>query len=246
MVVDTAAQTGFVVKALADELQLEPLKDGATINGVTGSAHVDAYRIGRLGGASFGITDATLMTLPNVGSTGAKGIIGMDPFLDRKLVFDIAARRFQVLPSGGTLPGFVAHAGRTLADNFIFVPIRLNGVTVQALVDSGAARSVANAATLRAMGWAAGDPRLKAGGEIRGATDTPSPVRLGTIETIALGPVSFSNVEMIFSDQSPVDGLGLGDGPAMILGADLLNLLQAYAVDFRRGTLEIRVPHVPR
>ncbi|MEJ8630022.1 hypothetical protein P0F65_09745 [Sphingomonas sp. I4] len=46
----------------------------------------------------------------------------------------------------------------------------LDGVRIPALIDTGAAVTIINAAAFRLLGWSDSDPRLSDGGEIRGAS----------------------------------------------------------------------------
>lgn len=242
MVVDTAAQTSFVTSALIAELGLAPKGDSVTISGATGGAQVVSYPVRRFVSGLFDQRGIAPLALPNAGSTRARGIVGMDLFRNGKLLFDRRNARIESRASGAALAGFAAISGRTTQDNLLLVPVVLNGVKILAMIDSGAARTVANTAVLRALGWADNDPRLRRGGEIRGATAQRMPVRLGTIDAIALGPATFRRIELLFSDDAVTGGMGIDGRPALLLGSDLLNALEAYAIDFPRGELQIRIP----
>ncbi len=119
--------------------------------------------------------------------------------------------------------------------------VEIDGVAFTALVDTGAAVSVASGGALSALGWAQTDPSLTPAGQIRGATQHGTTVLSGTVGRIKLGPVNFRDVPLIFAADGPAEA-GADGGPNLILGADLLNGLEAYALDFPRGELQIRIP----
>lgn len=242
MVVDTAAQTTFLTPGLVEELQLTPLQADQTIAGASGQAHVQIYAISSLSSDIFSVDGALVPALPNASVTEAHGVVGMDVFLQRRLVFDREAGRLISTKSGATDAEFSPQAGRVFAGNFIIVPVMLDGVIVQAVVDSGAARTIANDAARAALGYSESDSRLVQTHAVRGATNEATEARRSSVALFEIGPVRFETVPVTFSNLPVFGVLGLADQPALILGSDVLNRLPAYAVDFARGELQVRVP----
>lgn len=236
MVLDTAAQTSLLGPALATQLNLKPLQSNMRIAGATGSAAARVYPVDHLSNHLFDVRFVGLLEFPNPQSTPARGILGMEHFATRKLLFDRIAHRVTVLPSGPAESGFATLAGKRRGDGLVQVPVKINGVTIEALIDTGAAVSIANPAALSALGWAPNDARLQAGGEIRGATSSTNTVRRAEMDTLAIGPATLRHVPLYFSPQAD------GEGPMLILGTDLLRLFEAFAVDFPRAELQIRLP----
>lgn len=240
MVVDTAAQTSLIAPSLADELALSPLGGNLRIAGATGSTQAQIYPVDRLNNRLVDARRVGIAAFPNPQVTSARGILGMEHFTGRALLFDRVARRVSALPSAPAAPGFATLKGVRRSDGLIAVPVRVNGVTVDALVDTGAAISLANPAALKAMGWEANDPRLRPGGEVRGAAAGTSGIAVATMDTLAIGPATLRQVPLYFTLQPD------GKGPQLILGSDLLNLFEAFSVDFPRAELHIRLPQRPR
>lgn len=237
MVLDTGAQVSLLAPALAGQLGLAPMKSDMHIAGATGAVAARVYPVDHLANQLFDVRMIGLLEFPNPQSTPARGILGMENFATRKLLFDRAAHSVRVQPSSPAAAGFVALAGKRRADGLVEVPVKINGVTVPALIDTGAAVSVANGAVLKALGWTPDDPRLQAGGEIRGASTSTSTVRRAEIDSVVIGPANLHHVPLYISDAEADDGPA-----ALILGADLLNLFDAFAVDFPRSELQIRIP----
>lgn len=241
MVVDTAAQTTFLTPGLVEELQLTPVESDQTISGASGQAQVRIYAISNLSSDLFSVDGAMTPALPNASVTQARGVIGMDVFLQRRLVFNREAGRLISTESGATDTGFAPHPGHALAGNFIIVPVILDGIVVQAVVDSGAARTIVNDAARVALGYVENDPRLDQTHAVRGATEGATEARRTNIATFAIGPAMFEDVVVTFANLPVFGVLGLADQPALILGSDVLNRLPAYAVDFSRGELQVRL-----
>nr|WP_180166571.1 aspartyl protease family protein [Stenotrophomonas sp. SbOxS2]NYT99422.1 hypothetical protein [Stenotrophomonas sp. SbOxS2] len=236
MVIDTAAQTSLLVPSLVEELALRPLEGEMTINGAVDAQSARMYPIERISTGLFDDHQLAILALPNGSLTSARGIIGMERFTGSKIAFNVADSTLSIAPSSAAGAGHATVAGATGDNGLLHVPMQLEGVTVQALVDTGAGPSVGNLALLEALGMRWDDPRLKPAGAIRGATQGLSSAWVAQLGTVALGPVVFRNVPIIFSntDGSPT--------PSLILGTNLLGLLQGYAVDFPRAELQIQMP----
>lgn len=235
MVVDTAAQTSLMSRALATELGLKPLNGGIGLNGATGSQQARLYPVDSMTNALINARYVAMVELTNGGVTDARGIIGMEFFTSRKLLIDRSTNRIAAVPSAPAAPGFATIAGSKTQEGFVQIILTLDGVRIPALIDTGAAVTIANAAAFRLLGWSENDPRLSDGGEIRGASAGGQKIRIARIGTLSVGKIGLSNVPiMISNDNAPK--------PSIILGNDLLNLFPGYGVDFPLAQLEIKLP----
>ena len=126
----------------------------------------------------------------------------MEMFTQNRVVFDNAADRLTVEPTGAPAEGFVAVAGRLSDSGLLEVPVEIDGVTFKALVDTSV--SAASGGALSALGWTENNPRLAPAGAIRGATRHGTTVLKGTVGRIRLGPVNFRDVPLIFTAASPL------------------------------------------
>lgn len=235
MVVDTAAQTSLMSDALANELGLRPLNRGVAVNGATGSAQARLYPVDRLTNPLVDTRYVAMVELTNGGATDARGIIGMECFTNRKLLIDRSTNRIAAEPSAAAAPGFATIAGSRTGTGFVEIPVTLDGVRIPALIDTGAVVTIANAAAFRLLGWAKNDPRLSDGGEIRGASAGGQKIRRARIGKVAIGRIGLSDVPVMIADDND-------PRPSIILGNDVLNLFPAYAVDFPRAELQIKLP----
>ncbi|MCE4557951.1 retroviral-like aspartic protease family protein [Pelomonas cellulosilytica] len=239
MVLDTAAQSSVITAALAQELRLQPLPgESISVQGVSGSAQVALYPVDELKTDLFQAQFVALPGLPNAGSTSARGILGVEHFAQGKLGFDHREGRLTFSASSPVTAGSAAIQGRLDELGLLHVPLSIDGVAVDALVDTGASTSVANWAVVAALGWRRDDPRLKAAGGIRGATQAVSSVMSTHVDRFKIGPATLSNVPILVT--APAGARE--EKPHLILGIDLLAVLGTYAVDFPRAELQIGVP----
>lgn len=236
LAVDTAAETSLLVPQLGELLKLTPHDSELTINGATGSSKAQIYPVDHFSSLLFNEEYLGLLMMPNGGTTNAGGIIGMDLFAQHILFFDLQNRQLKKL-APGTLNGSFAKIKATKqGDTLLRVNVKLNDIDIPALIDSGAAITLANAAALQALGWRKDDPRLQTEGEIGGATNEKSPIKKAQIDTLAIGPLTFRDIPVRFTTEQQAAQ------PELILGSDLLNHLAGYALDFPNGEFLIKLP----
>lgn len=240
MVLDTGAQSSLLAPALAERLKLPLMDSDMRIVGATGGTTAVLYPVDHLANALLDERDVALFRFPNAQVTTALGILGMETFGDRQLVFDRAAGRVVARPSAAAQGSFVALKGRRGDNGLLLVPLVLNGVTIEALVDTGASATIANAAAMRALGFTPDDPRLAQAGQIRGATADYQGVRSARLESVKIGPATLRDVPIYFTGSGSADAK-----PEIILGTDLLNLFDAFALDFPRAEFHVRIPARP-
>lgn len=240
MVLDTGAQSSLLSPALAERLKLPAMDSDMRITGATGGVAAALYPVDHLANGLLEQRDVALFRFPNPQVTTALGILGMESFSDRQLEFDRAAGSVRTRASGPAQGSSVALKGRLGDNGLLRVPLIVNGVTIEALVDTGASATIANAAALRALGFTADDSRLAMAGQIRGATADRQGVRSAKMASVKIGPATLRDVPMYFTGAADAEA-----APTIILGADLLNLFDAFALDFPRAELHIRIPGRP-
>lgn len=240
-VVDTAAAQSVVMPRLVERMALEPDARTAEVQGASGRQGARVHSLRSLTSDAFELHDLRAVELPNGSATDAWGIVGMDGFRQLRVTFNHGDGVFAVGPSGPPQEG-ESVVPALIRGTFAIVEVRLDGVSVRAVVDSGAARSIANPAALAALGWQPDDARLGEARPVQGATSQRVAGRLGRVDALRLGNLTITNVPITFSDLPVFGALGLGDGPALILGSDVLGRLDSYAIDYPRRELQIHAP----
>ena len=240
-VVDTAATEHVVMPRLVQRMSLRPAAEQAQLQGASGLQAAALYDLASLTSDAFDHADAQAVGLPNGHATDAWGIVGMGDFGGHRVSFDREGMRFAVQTSGPA-PAGMSSMPAVLLGTFAVVEVHVEGQSMLAVIDSGAARTVANAEAMAALGWTANDPRLTAAKPVAGATTQELGAWSGKVSGLRLGPAAFSDVTLTFSDLPVFAALGLGDLPALILGSDLLNQLPAYAIDYPRSELHLKAP----
>jgi hypothetical protein len=68
---------------------------------------------------------------------------------------------------------------------------------------------------------------------VTGVTGKEVELQLAQVEELRLGPVTLRNVPIAFADVPPFKVFGLSNGPALLLGTDILETFRRVSLDFR-------------
>ncbi len=258
-VIDTGATRTAVSEELAAALAL-PEGPRALVHGVTSAETARTVRVERLAVAGRRFDDIEPCVFPRA-VLAADGLLGLDALSGFRLDLDVARRVMSLTPSGpdkvtfgrlipSRLTGMeFARSRKGRFGQLILLNARVEGVTTACFIDSGAQYSIGNPALRNAVAERQG--RLTALNPIRvfGVTGqmleaTPSTVSQLEISRLRLGPT-----RLLFADLHAFGALGLDDGPALLIGADLLNRFSRVSLDFglsrmdfgplRRPTLQV-------
>jgi len=120
------------------------------------------------------------------------------------------------------------------------VDARVGRVRTRAIIDTGGAHTLGNAELLKAL-LRQSRGRLAGVGQssVTDATDTTHPALLARVPRIAFGPVAVENLPVAFGQFSVFDIWGINDRPALLIGMDVLGLLEGLTIDYRRKELHI-------
>ena len=115
---------------------------------------------------------------------------------------------------------------------------KVGGVPVQAIIDTGSERSIANSALRDALYRRSRQEKLQ-DTNVYGATADVVSGKMEVSPTIDLGSVHIGSVTLVFGDFHIFDVWGMTQHPAMIVGMDVLGTVAALNVDFQRAEIFI-------
>jgi predicted aspartyl protease len=211
------------------------------VHDVLGPVLMPAMQLGTLDMGRYTTANITAPVMMIRDRSGADGVIGTNSLIGRRLVVDFRRDRIRIEASRRQPPiGYETIKGYMHGDNLLIVPVQIAGITVPALVDTGAERSLFNKALL---------DRLQVSGQIEplgylqlvnlSGLEISGPIHL--LPRFRLGSLTIRNLAGILVDAHAFDTLDLADQPAMVLGMDVLGITQAIAIDFGRSELHIRL-----
>lgn len=241
-IVDTGASRSTVSPRLAQTLGLTPAAElPLKVNGITGTADVPSVAIHLIQAGDLVIEDTRLPVVWAPLMAGADGILGVAGLKGERIFVDFKHNRVVIsrTRNGGTPQGFDRVPARLLPGGLLAVSARVGGVRVEAVIDTGSERTIANNALREALAWRRRKGEVAQVTDVYGATTEVASGQVDRAPTIDFGGVKISNVTVVYGDFHIFRVWGMESRPALIIGMDVLGTVNALAIDFQRSELYI-------
>jgi hypothetical protein len=230
-VVDSGADSSAVGLRIAHDLEL-PLGAPAIINGMTSRDIVDRVKVAEL---TLGPTTVRNLELPALRELdlGGDGLVGIDALVEQRLMMDFEKHLIKVEDARIPLkiePGDIVITAKRKRGQLILTEVRAARFRLDAVIDTGSEITIGNSA-LRDKLLAKGARFWEV--EAIGVTGVHTKLQLARIDELQLGPVTLLDVPIAFADVPPFKLFGLADGPALLLGTDILETFRRVSLDFR-------------
>jgi hypothetical protein len=239
LVLDTGASHSGVTELVASALRI-PLDQSPPVlmHGVTGSGTVPAIHVATLTVGELDVESELLPVLPDAFG-GAQGILGSEGLTNKRIFIDFRRDRILITYSRGerSARGFLAVPFHSVRGALVVIEVTMGGVRTKAIIDTGGQVTIGNLA-------------LKAGlmgGSGRGETDSIQGVTLDVQQgvlapapPISVGGIVIRDPSVTFADLAIFKQWQLTKEPALIIGMDVIGLLDALVIDYRRHELQIR------
>jgi hypothetical protein len=242
-VIDTGASRSTLAPHLARALALKPsIGRNVMLNGVTGAAEVPTVAVDsiEIGALRFEKQDLPVIFTSIMGN--ADGILGVAGFQDQRIDVDFKRDRVSVLNSDGKRPHYsmvTARATRNV-NGLMIVDVRVGRrIRAKAVIDTGAERSLGNLALQSAMNKNRRKKREVVAAVVHGATPDIADGDVQDIKQATIGDMTLSNLEVIFADFHVFRLWGLDQEPAMLIGMDMLGVLERLVIDYRRNEVSM-------
>lgn len=247
--VDTGADRSCISDDLAARLAL-PAGPNVLVHGISGSAVTPTARTP---GLTIGQETLQGDALPVLSRRrlGVDGLLGVDCLQNRRLVMNFADRLLELRqPSQDAGYPPAARSALVPARNreglLTVAGARVDNVQVEAFVDSGGAFSVGNMALAAALsrrseGWDALAPSAR----IVDVTGDEAVGQVQTVRMLKFGSMRFSDMGLVFCDLHVFDRWGLGDKPAVLIGANVLKLFSRIEMDYGRKRIYFQMAADP-
>ena len=241
-VIDTGASRSTLSPHLARALNLQhSVGRNVMLNGVTGAAEVPTVAVEsiEIGALRFEKQDLPVIFTSIMGN--ADGILGVAGFQDQRIDVDFKRDRVSVLESNGKRPHYsmvTARATRNI-NGLMIVDVRVGRrIRAKAVIDTGAERSLGNLALQNAMnrGRKKRDP---VSAVVHGATPDIADGDVQEIREATIGDMTLTNLEVIFAVFHVFKLWGLDQEPAMLIGMDMLGVLERLVIDYRRNEVSM-------
>jgi Aspartyl protease len=241
-VLDTGASTSAITNPVAVALGVTTnLSPSITLRGATGSTLVPAVKIDSLVVGDLLLTSKRVPIIPNA-LGGAEGVLGTEGLFDKRIYIDFRRDLIVIKRSRNERPepDFATIPVKFLHGKLLTTMALMGNVPVLAIIDTGAQTTVANLAARDALlrrGRSA-EPTID---EIIGATEE---VEIGegyATPPIVIGGITIRSSHVTFGDMYIFKQWKLLDQPTILIGMDVLGLLDTLVIDYQRKELQLRV-----
>jgi len=242
-VIDTGASRSTLAPHLAKALNLVPsVGRNVMLNGVTGAAEVFTVAVDSIEIGALRFENQNLPVIFTSIMGNADGILGVAGFQDQRIDVDFKRDRVSVLTSNGKRPHYsmvTARAERN--DNgLMIVDIRVGRrIKAKAVIDTGAERTLGNLALQREMNKNRRKKREVVSAVVHGATPDIADGDVQEIKEATMGDMTLTNMEVIFADFHVFKLWGLHEQPAMLIGMDMIGVLDRLVIDYRRNEVSM-------
>jgi hypothetical protein len=170
-------------------------------------------------------------------------VLGTDGLTDKRIHISFRKDSITIMRSRNERAegGFVTIPVKMLRGRLLVVEAYLGGIPVKAVIDTGGQATLGNEALRAALAERRKKYQLATPDEVTGATLDVQPGSRVPTPALALGEVLVRNPAMTFADFEIFQHWKLTDEPAMLVGMDVLGLLDTLIIDYRRKELQVKL-----
>lgn len=238
-IVDSGADTSVVGNRVAEALNLPP-GQSTTLGGITEIKQVNQVLVDSLKLGPTTVTDLELPVLRDR-DIGAQGMIGLDALIEQRLLLDFEERTISVDDTKTPRKGFggeIVVRGRLQRGQLILAKVKANGVPLDAVIDTGTEITIGNSLLREKLIRRRQKFETI---EVIGVTGKAATLELAIVRELKLGPITLKRVPIAFADVPPFEVFGIDEGPALLLGTDLMENFRRVSLDFGERKLRFQL-----
>ena len=239
-VLDTGATTVALSRDAATllGLRLDRARQ-VRLRGTTGSSLVPQITVDRIEIGDFLVENQRVILVDDAFG-GADGVLATRLLSDRRIFVEFRKDRIEITRSRGQPAplGFTTIPVKFASRQVPWVDAWIGPVKVKAVIDTGAQQTLGNLA-LRAALAAARRRAMELRNEgVIGVTGDVQEGQSAGVPTIRLGNVQVSNARVNFVDLHIFEHWRMLDEPAILIGMDVIGVLDTFILDYRRRELQ--------
>lgn len=243
LVLDTGASHSALTAGVIEELgiTLDPSRT-AMLRGATGSVQVPIVPIESLEVGDLLMEPKRLPIVPDA-LGGAEGVLGTEGLANKRIHIDFRRDSITIMRSKNerAAGGFSTIPVKLMRGRLLVVEAYLGGVPVKAVIDTGGQVTLGNEALRVALAEHRRKYQTINPDEVTGATlDVQTGNRVST-PSLAMGEILVRNAAMTFADFAIFEHWKMTKEPAMLVGMDVLGLLDTLIIDYRRRELQVKL-----
>ena len=238
LVLDTGASKSALLPRVARALNVPLQPASMRVHGVTGSTDVSTVNVDKLEVGELLMGASTLPIVPDVFG-GADGVLGNEALGDKRIYIDFRRDFIEIMRSKSERPslGMSKIPLKLTRGKLLAFRTRIGSVATTAVIDTGAQRTIGNNALRTSLNRRGRQWQQE---EIIGVTlDVTKGDNIPT-PPIAFGNATISGVRVTFTETPIFEHWQLTTEPALLLGMDVLGLLDVLVIDYKTKELHVR------
>lgn len=238
LVLDTGANRTAVIPALANRLGMPMEPTTVKLLGVTGSLMVPIISVKSIEVGDLWLGDRKVAVVPDVFG-GAEGVLGADGLSDKRIHIDFRNDEISILRSSGRPTqglGTTRVPVKMQHGHLLMFDIKIAGVRTKAMLDTGAQTTVGN----RSLRAALSRKREGISNEIIGVTLDVQKGETFFTPAVDIGGLTIRGMRVTFGDMYIFDAWKMTEEPAILIGMDIIGLLDTLIIDYKRKELHLR------
>ena len=240
LVLDSGATRSALIPGVISALELHTgLTPPVMLRGVTGKAITQTVKLDRL---TVGDLQVGPSTVPIVADAfgGADGLLGTEGMRDKRIFIDFRHDFINISRSQNRRAAFGFDTIPFLKDqlNLLVVKATIGHREVRAIIDTGAQSTVGNMALHAMLRHQLSLNRSQ--DVVTGATgDTQSGIGV-RVSPISIGKLTIRDAHLTFGDLSIFEHWNMIDEPAVVIGMDILGLVDTLVIDYQRNEMHVK------
>lgn len=238
LVLDTGANRTAVIPSLPDRIGVPVETSTMRLLGATGTSIVPTIRVDSIEVGDLWLGDRKVAVVPDVFG-GAEGILGADGLSDKRVHIDFRNDQISIRRASAAvaLQGYTRVPVKIRHGHLLMFDVKLAGVRTKAILDTGAQVTIGNNSLRAAL----------AKKEAQGIANTIIGVTLDIQQgetlhapPVSIGDINIRGMRVTFGDIHIFDAWKMNDAPAILIGMDIIGLLDVLIIDYRRRELHLR------
>jgi len=240
-VLDTGATTVALSRDAATllGLRLDRARQ-VRLRGTTGSSLVPQITVDRIEIGDFLVENQRVILVDDAFG-GADGVLATRLLSDRRIFVEFRKERIEITRSRGQPAplGFTTIPVKFASRQVPWVDAWIGPVKVKAVIDTGAQQTLGNLALRVALAAARRRAMELRNEGVIGVTGDVQEGQSAGVPTIRLGNVQVSNARVNFVDLHIFEHWRMLDEPAILIGMDVIGVLDTFILDYRRRELQL-------
>lgn len=238
LVLDTGANRSAVTPPIATRIGVPAMANAARLLGVTGSQIVPMIQVNSIEVGDLLLDGRKVAVIDEVFG-GADGVLGADGLGDKRVYIDFMNDEIKIQHSRRRTPrrGFTRIPVELRHGHLLMFDVRVAGVRTKAMLDTGAQVTIGNESLREALA-----KRYRRGAQhsIVGVTLHVQEGEAFDTPPISIGDLNISGMQVTFADFRIFDAWNMNDQPAMLIGMDVIGLLDTLIIDYKHEELLLR------